>query len=126
MSTQKVPNENTILPGDSAQILSSLPDGSVHCIVTSPPYYQQRDYTTQIQIGNEDTPEEYIAALQRVFRECWRVLRSDGTLWLNLGDKYLDGNLSLSVPPGMSPTLKKGHGFNLRFLRNLRTVFHPL
>lgn len=97
MSVQKVLKENTILSGDSAQILASLPDESVHCIVTSPPYYQQRDYSTEIQIGNEATPEEYIAALQRVFRECWRILRADGTLWLNLGDKYLNGNL-LGMP----------------------------
>jgi DNA modification methylase len=97
MSVQKVLRENTILPGDSAQILASLPDESVHCIVTSPPYYQQRDYSTEIQIGNEATPEEYVAALQRVFRECWRCLRADGTLWLNLGDKYQDGNL-LGMP----------------------------
>lgn len=97
MSAQKALRENTILSGDSAQILASLPDDSVHCIVTSPPYYQQRDYSTEIQIGNEDTPEEYVTALQRVFRECWRILRSDGTLWLNLGDKYQDGNL-LGMP----------------------------
>ncbi|MBI3959590.1 MAG: site-specific DNA-methyltransferase [Chloroflexi bacterium] len=97
MSGQKTPNENRILQGDSARVLTTLPDGSVHCIVTSPPYYQQRDYSTQIQIGNEETPEEYVSALKQVFRECWRVLRPDGTLWLNLGDKYQDGNL-LGLP----------------------------
>ncbi len=53
---------------------------TIRCIVTSPPYYQQRDYSTQIQIGNEETAEMYIAALQRVFQECRRVLRPDGTL----------------------------------------------
>lgn len=97
MTDQKIHNENAILCGDSRQVLSSLPDDSVHCIVTSPPYYQQRDYSTQIQIGNEETAEMYIAALQRVFQECRRVLRPDGTLWLNLGDKYQNGSL-LGLP----------------------------
>ena len=97
MTDQKILNENAILCGNSRQVLSSLPDDSVHCIVTSPPYYQQRDYSTQIQIGNEETAEMYIAALQGVFQECQRVLRPDGTLWLNLGDKYQNGNL-LGLP----------------------------
>lgn len=89
--------ENAILNGDAAQLLASVPDESVHCIVTSPPYYQQRDYSTSVQIGNEETPELYIQALRRIFQECWRVLRQDGTLWLNLGDKYQNGNL-LGLP----------------------------
>lgn len=86
-----------ILCGDATAVLRQLPDNAIHCIVTSPPYYQQRDYSTELQLGNEDTPEAYIDRLRQVLAECLRVLRPDGTLWLNLGDKYQDGRL-LGMP----------------------------
>jgi len=63
-----------------------LPDKSVHCIVTSPPYWQLRDYKVDGQLGLEKTPAEYIEKMVRVFREAWRVLRDNGTLWVNIGD----------------------------------------
>lgn len=63
-------------------------DKSVHCVVTSPPYWGLRDYQIDGQLGLEKTPEEFIENMVRVFREVWRVLRDDGTLWLNLGDTY--------------------------------------
>ncbi len=88
---------NQILCGDATAVLRQLPDNAVHCIVTSPPYYQQRDYSTELQLGNEDTPEAYIDHLRQVLAECLRVMRPDGTLWLNLGDKYQDGRL-LGMP----------------------------
>jgi len=81
----------TILTGDSAQTLKHLPDRSVHCVVTSPPYYGLRDYEVEGQLGLEKTPEEYVANLVAVFREVHRVLRDDGTLWLNIGDSYSGG-----------------------------------
>jgi DNA modification methylase len=65
-----------------------LADKSVHCVVTSPPYYGLRDYGVDGQLGLEETPEQYIAAMVAVFREVWRVLRDDGTLWVNIGDSY--------------------------------------
>jgi DNA modification methylase len=65
-----------------------MPDNSVHCCVTSPPYYGLRDYGAAGQLGLEKTPEEYVAKMVEVFREVRRVLRDDGTLWLNLGDSY--------------------------------------
>lgn len=65
-----------------------LKDNSVHCVVTSPPYWALRDYGEPGQLGLEPTPEEYIEKMVQVFREVWRVLRDDGTLWLNLGDTY--------------------------------------
>ena len=65
-----------------------LADGSVHCVVTSPPYWGLRDYGVNGQIGLERTPEEYVARMVEVFREVRRVLRDDGTLWLNMGDCY--------------------------------------
>lgn len=77
-----------ILIGDATEKLKTLEDASVHCCVTSPPYYGLRDYGVESQIGKEKTPDEYIARLVDVFREVRRVLRDDGTLWLNLGDSY--------------------------------------
>lgn len=88
---------NNILVGHSLKNLSNIPSESVDCIVTSPPYYGQRDYNVDGQIGNEKTPEEYIDNLTKIFSECKRVLKDSGTLWLNLGDKYSNGNL-LGMP----------------------------
>ena len=76
------------LEGDVIDCLKSLPDESVHCCVTSPPYWGLRDYGIDGQLGLEETPDEYVANMVEVFREVKRVLRSDGTLWLNLGDSY--------------------------------------
>lgn len=77
-----------LLQGDCIQVLQTLPAASVHCVVTSPPYFGLRDYGHDGQIGLETTPAEYVAKMVEVFREVWRVLRTDGTLWLNLGDTY--------------------------------------
>lgn len=77
-----------IIPGDCIAGLKTLPDASVHCCVTSPPYWGLRDYGHDGQIGLESTPEAYVARMVEVFREVRRVLREDGTLWLNLGDSY--------------------------------------
>lgn len=80
--------DTTILVGDVRQRLQDLSDESVHCVVTSPPYFGLRDYGCAGQIGLEPTPDAYVSELVAVFREVRRVLRSDGTLWLNLGDSY--------------------------------------
>jgi DNA modification methylase len=77
-----------ILIGDCLEVLRGLPDGMVQTCVTSPPYYGLRDYGHAGQIGLEETPDAYVARLVNVFREVRRVLRDDGTLWLNLGDSY--------------------------------------
>lgn len=77
-----------ILQGDCREVLKTLPDASVNCCVTSPPYWGLRDYGCAGQLGLEKTPEEYVANMVAVFREVRRVLRDDGTLWLNLGDSY--------------------------------------
>ena len=74
--------------GDVRDCLRELPAASVHCVVTSPPYWGLRDYGESEQIGLEPTPEGYIATMVDVFREVRRVLRDDGTVWLNLGDSY--------------------------------------
>jgi DNA modification methylase len=78
----------SLLIGDCRESLRSLPDQSVDCVVTSPPYFGLRDYGHEGQIGLEPTPAEFVAAMVEVFDEVWRVLRDDGTLWLNLGDSY--------------------------------------
>jgi DNA modification methylase len=80
-----------ILIGDCRALLATLPDQSVQCCVTSPPYFGLRDYGVEGQIGLEPTPEEFVAEMVAVFREVWRVLRDDATLWLNLGDSYSSG-----------------------------------
>lgn len=77
-----------IYQGDCLEILKQLPDESVDCCVTSPPYYGLRDYGVDGQIGLEETPEEYIKKLTEVFHEVKRVLKNDGTLWVNIGDTY--------------------------------------
>lgn len=88
--------------GDALAVLRTLETGSVHCCVTSPPYFGLRDYGMDGQIGLEDTPDAYVARLVEVFREVRRVLRDDGTLWLNLGDSYSsrpNGSLGVSTSP---------------------------
>lgn len=81
------------LTGDVRMMLDLLPDASVQCCVTSPPYYGLRDYGVAGQIGLEPTPDEYVAEMVAVFREVRRVLRDDGTLWLNIGDSYAAGGM---------------------------------
>lgn len=82
-----------ILQGDCLEVLRTLPDCSVDCCVTSPPYFGLRDYGVDGQIGLEETPGQYIQKLVDVFREVRRVLKDDGTFWLNIGDSYA-GNSS--------------------------------
>lgn len=77
-----------VLIGDCIESMRTLPDQFVNCCVTSPPYFGLRDYGQDGQIGLEATPDEFVAALVAVFREVRRVLRDDGTVWLNLGDSY--------------------------------------
>jgi len=83
--------EYKILQGDCVEQLKTMEAGSVHTCVTSPPYFGLRDYGHDGQIGLEETPEAYVAKLVEVFREVRRVLRDDGTVWLNLGDSYAGG-----------------------------------
>lgn len=78
----------SLYQGDCLQSLKDLPDMSIQCVVTSPPYWGLRDYGVEGQLGMEKTPEEYIEKVVAIFSEVHRVLRDDGTLWLNLGDSY--------------------------------------
>lgn len=82
------------LIGDCIESMRGLPDASVNCCVTSPPYFGLRNYGVEGQIGLEDTPDAFVARLVEVFREVRRVLRDDGTLWVNLGDSYAGAGYS--------------------------------
>lgn len=77
-----------IVVGDCLESMRGMDSESIHCCVTSPPYWGLRDYGHDGQIGLEESPDEFVGKLVEVFREVWRVLRDDGTLWLNLGDSY--------------------------------------
>lgn len=79
---------NRIYQGDCIEQMKLFPDESINCCVTSPPYWGLRDYGHDDQIGLEETPEEYVSKMVAVFREVWRLLKPEGTLWLNLGDSY--------------------------------------
>ena len=98
--------------GDALEQLSALPGELIDCTVTSPPYYRQRDYSGADQIGLEQTPQEYIERLAGVFRECLRVTKPSGCLWLVLGDKYVDGE-QLGMPWRVALALKE-IGWRLR------------
>ena len=89
---------NRIYHGDALSVLSSWPEELVDCIVTSPPYYRQRDYAGEAkQVGMEETPQEYVRRLVAIFGQCRRVLKESGSLWLVIGDKY-DGGEQLGLP----------------------------
>jgi site-specific DNA-methyltransferase (adenine-specific) len=92
------PFRNQILCGDAAEALRTLPEALVDCVVTSPPYFRQRDYEgSERQVGLETSPAAYVERLTSVFREVRRVMKPSGTLWLVIGDKYDDGEL-LGMP----------------------------
>jgi DNA modification methylase len=90
--------------GDCLTVLPTLPEKSVQTCVTSPPYWGLRDYGVDGQLGLERTPDEYVAKMVDVFREVRRVLRDDGTLWLNLGDSYAAGSMTGKVGSNSSIT----------------------
>jgi DNA modification methylase len=108
MSDKK--GESLILIGDARKRLAELPAGSARTCVTSPPYFGLRDYGESDQIGLEETPEAYVQEMVELFREVWRVLADDGTLWLNLGDSYNGSGKGRNADgsAGKSGTLNKG------------------
>lgn len=110
MKTQKVSKfkkisltESVIFEGDAFTVLSRLPDRSVQCIVTSPPYWGLRDYNIPDQIGLEPTLPQFINRLCFVFTEARRVLTDDGIFWLNIGDGYTSGNRGWRAPDKKNP-----------------------
>jgi DNA modification methylase len=97
MSSGQSTSRWNVLEGDCRDVLATLDAGSVQTCVTSPPYFGLRDYGHDGQIGLEPTPDEFVAAIVAVFREVRRVLRDDGTVWLNLGDSYAAGTGTRSL-----------------------------
>ena len=87
---------NKIITGNAIEVLKELPDCSADCCITSPPYLGLRDYGVNEQIGLENSVEAYINRLTDIFREVRRVLKNDGTLWLNIGDSYVSSNSEYS------------------------------
>lgn len=88
---------NKIICGDALTELKKLPDESIDCCITSPPYWGLRDYGVSGQLGLEKTPEEYVENMVKVFREVKRVLKKEGTCWLNLGDSYATSNSNVGT-----------------------------
>lgn len=95
---------NNIFCGDAKDILLQFPEESVDCIITSPPYFQQRDYQDSLQIGIETHAQDYITNIVNIFDLCFKILKPTGTLWLNLGDKYENQRL-LGLPWKIALTL---------------------
>ena len=93
--------------GDCREILKTIQDQSINCCVTSPPYFGLRDYGVAGQIGLEQTPEQFVEQIVSVFREVRRVLRPDGTLWLNLGDSYATHRAGMQEDPMKTSTLAR-------------------
>jgi DNA modification methylase len=106
----------TVFQGDCRTVLEAMAAESVHCVVTSPPYWGLRDYGNDGQLGLEPTPELYVEHMVAVFREVRRVLRKDGTLWLNLGDSYAGSWGAQSRPNGtdIGSTLEGGSPLHAR------------
>ena len=98
----------TLYHGDSLAVLRELPDQSVDCCVTSPPYFGLRDYGSEGQYGLEASPAEYVETMRALFSEVRRVLADDGTLWLNLGDTYYSGK-GAAVGPDKKQPARRGY-----------------
>jgi len=96
-------DESIIFEGNAQTVFQRLPDESVQCAVTSPPYWGLRDYDIPDQIGLEETLPQFINQLTSVFREMRRVLKSDGVFWLNIGDGYTSGNRGWRAPDKKNP-----------------------
>ena len=121
----------TLLQGDSRLVLKTLEDKSVDCVITSPPYFGLRDYGTDEQIGLEETPKAFIANLMDVFNEIWRVLKDEGTIWVNLGDSYASdtkgsggpSKKQLSNPGSRYEVRKFNHGVKQKDLLGIPWMF---
>lgn len=118
--------QSTVYQGDALDVLRTLPDGIVQTCVTSPPYWGLRDYGADGQIGLEETPETYVTRLVEVFREVHRVLRDDGTLWLNLGDSYAGGGGYYSdAPSNRNGSKQSSNGGSIKGIRQTSTGIKP-
>lgn len=104
-NASKIPSLDTsaVICGDAIELLKKLPENSVQTVITSPPYWSLRDYQVKGQIGLEFTVYEYLNTLANVFDAVKRVLREDGTFWLNIGDSYTSGGRTWRAPDAKNP-----------------------
>ena len=96
-------DDSMIIEGDALYAVGRLPSDFFQCVVTSPPYWGLRDYAIEGQIGLEPTLDQFLSHLVTIFSEIKRVLRDDGTLWLNIGDSYTSGNRGYRAPDKKNP-----------------------
>ena len=108
---------NYIYQGDCLEVLKTFEDDCINCCVTSPPYYGLRDYGVDGQIGNEDSPSDYVDKLANIFSEVRRILKDDGTLWLNLGDSWAGSNQGAGTKH-LTPKQASNHGTNYMTTEN--------
>jgi DNA modification methylase len=107
----------TVINDDAVAGLRTLPDQSINCVVTSPPYWALRDYGVEGQMGQEPTPTAYVSAMVDVFSEVRRVLRDDGTVWINVGDSYASGPRRRTEEQATAKSgLNVGHGSQIASL----------
>lgn len=109
-----VKHYNHVINGCALRVAKTFPDQHFQCVITSPPYYQQRDYGHKSQIGLEATREEFVASLVAVFREVYRALRDDGTVWLNIADTYDPRTKSLMMIPARLVIALEADGWIIR------------
>ncbi|MDP1675707.1 MAG: site-specific DNA-methyltransferase [Bacteroidota bacterium] len=115
-----------LLHGDAYEQLRKLKSRSVQCVVTSPPYWALRDYDAENQLGQESTPSEYVSKLVAIFSEVKRVLKDDGTLWLNLGDTYVGSNQSLGQNLSTLSNVQKGNKGSLHSVKRIPANYKVL
>ena len=109
---------NRIYNGDCLELAKTLPDNFINCCITSPPYFQLRRYTdSDLEIGLEETPEQYIEKLVVLFRELRRALRPDGTLWVNIGDSYNVSGNGIGSNKGNPHSIETGNATKIKGLK---------
>lgn len=119
IKTEEVPDwlesnsQNALLHGDSVEVLKQFPDESVNCVITSPPYWGVREYSGDGHLGQEDTVDEFIDNLLEIFAEIRRILKDDGSFWLNIGDTYNNKDLA-GVPWRVALALKDRQDWVMR------------
>lgn len=117
-------NINKIYTEDCLQGLKKIPSESVHCCVTSPPYWGLRDYGVEEQLGLESTPEIYVKKIVEIFDEVKRVLRKDGTLWLNIGDSYAGSGKGSVTHPKTNSKWKQGTNIGVSHASGKEKLIH--
>jgi DNA modification methylase len=115
-----------LLQGDAYEQLRKLKSRSVQCVVTSPPYWALRDYSVEGQLGQESTPNEYVSKLVAIFSEVKRVLKDNGTLWLNLGDTYIGSAQSCGQKISTLSKVQRGNRGSLHSIKRLPVNYRSL